>query len=112
MKIRPIALALLTAALCGGALAQGGGMPPVSDSDPIYGSQMMTQEERLAHHQKMRAAKTLEEREQVRAEHHEQMVKRAKERGIVLPAEPPARGGRMMGPGGGNGPGGYGPGGR
>lgn len=106
MKIRSIALTLLAALVSGGAFAQAGNLPPVSDSDPIYGSQMMTQQERIEHRQKMRAATTLEERERVRAEHHEQMVKRAKERGIVLPDEPPARGGRMMGPGGGYGPGG------
>jgi len=58
----------------------------------------------------MRAAKTAEEREKIRAEHHERMKVRAKERGVKLPDEPPARGG-MMGPGGGMGPGsGMGPG--
>lgn len=100
MQTRLLATALLAALLSGGALAQGSSLPPVSDNDPIYGSQMMTPEERIEHRQKMRAATTLEEREKVRAEHHESMVKRAKERGITLPDEPPARGGRMMGPGG------------
>lgn len=75
----------------------------------IYGSQLMTQEERNAYRTKMRSAKTLEEREKIRAEHHEQMKARAKERGVTLPDEPPMRGGGMgpgggmMGPGGGMG---------
>ena len=77
------------------------------DQEQVYGSQLMTQEERMAYRTKMRAAKTQEERERVRAEHHEQMKVRAKERGVTLPDEPPARGGGMS-PGGGMGPGGGG----
>ena len=83
------------------------------DQQQIYGSQLMTQQERNAYRARMRSANTLEEREKIRAEHHEQMKLRAKERGITLPDEPPARGGGMgpgggmMGPGGGGmGPGG------
>jgi len=88
--------------------------------EQIYGSQLMTQQERIEHRAKMRAAKTAEEREQIRKEHHEQMKERAKARGVTLPDEPPARGGGMgpgaggMGPGGGGmgpGGGGMGPGG-
>lgn len=78
------------------------------DQAPIYGSQMMTQKERAEYSNKMRAAKTSEERENVRKEHHEQMVLRAKERGVTLPAEAPARGGGMGPGGGGMGPGGGG----
>lgn len=73
--------------------------------DRIYGSQLMTREERNQYRKQIRAAKTAEERERVRAEHHERMKVRAKERGVTLPDEPPARGG-MMGPGGGMGTGG------
>ncbi|GAO34984.1 hypothetical protein SCT_0364 [Sulfuricella sp. T08] len=79
------------------------------DQEQVYGSQLMTQEERMAYRTKMRAAKTQEERERIRAEHHEQMKVRAKERGVTLPDMPPAMGGGM-GPGGGIG-GGMGPGG-
>ena len=76
---------------------------------PIYGSQLMTPQERNEYGARMRAAKTAEEREQIRKEHHEQMKTRAKEKGVALPDEPPARGmGGGMGPGGG---GGMGPGG-
>lgn len=77
------------------------------DRQQIYGSQMMTQEERMTYRNKMRAAKTQEERDKIRAEHHEQMKARAKEKGMTLPDEPPARGGGMS-PGGGMGPGGGG----
>jgi len=79
------------------------------NQDQIYGSQLMTQEERMEYRNRMRNAKTLEEREQIRKEHHEQMRVRAKEKGVTLPDEPPARG-RGMGPGKGMGPG-MGPGG-
>jgi hypothetical protein len=62
--------------------------------DVIYGSQLMTAEERDAYRTKMRAAKTQAERDQVRAEHHAQMQQRAKERGVTLPAQPVPGGGR------------------
>lgn len=82
--------------------------------EQLYGSQLMTKEERTEYRSRMRAAKTAEEREQIRNEHHEQMKARAKERGVSIPDEPPARGPGMMGPGGGGmgpGGGGMGPGG-
>jgi hypothetical protein len=81
----------------------------IRDQD-IYGSQMMTAQERNEYRNKMRAAKTAQERERIRAEHHEQMKMRAKERGVTLPDAPPAGHGPGMGPGpgGGMGPGGGG----
>lgn len=81
----------------------------------IYGSQLMTQQERNEYRARMRSLRTAQERERFRLEHHERMRERARERGITLPDEPPVRGGRGMGPGGqGMGPGGGagGPGGR
>lgn len=99
----------------------------IRDQD-IYGSEMMTSEERNDYRQKMRAARTAEERERLRAEHHEQMKERAQARGMTLPDQPRAGrgpggasagggmgpgGGGMMGPGGGGmGPGGGAGGGR
>jgi hypothetical protein len=71
----------------------------------IYGSQLMTTEERNEYHAKMRAAKTAQEREQIRKEHHERMKVRAKEKGVTIPDEPPERG-KGMGPRDGMGPGG------
>jgi hypothetical protein len=49
--------------------------------EEIYGSQLMTSEERTVYRNKMRAAKTQAERDQIRAEHHAAMQARAKERG-------------------------------
>lgn len=83
--------------------------------EQIYGSQLMTRQERLEHRAKLRAAKTAEEREQIRKEHHEKMQQRAKERGVTLPempVRPAGMGARPggMGPGaGGMGAGGPGP---
>ncbi|HEY9026248.1 MAG TPA: hypothetical protein VIP05_18260 [Burkholderiaceae bacterium] len=65
----------------------------------IYGHQLMTPAERDAFRQQMRHARTQEERDRLRAEHHDQMKARAKERGITLPEMPPA--GRGPGMGGG-----------
>ena len=75
----------------------------------VYGSQMMTEQERNEYRARMQAAKTNEEREQIRMEHHELMKKRAKEQGLSMPDSPPPRRGGMgggMGPGMGDGMGG------
>lgn len=70
------------------------------DQEQIYGSQLMTNDERMEYQTKMRTAKTAEEGEQFRSEHHKAMQKRAKDRGITLPDDPQARGdGRGMGTG-------------
>lgn len=59
------------------------------------GQPLMTQEERTAMREKMRAAATPEERQQIAAANHAEMQKRAKERGITLPEHrgPHGRGG-------------------
>ncbi len=54
----------------------------------IYGYQLMTPDERNAYRAKMRAAKTLQERERIRTENHAAMQARAKQRGVTLPPEP------------------------
>jgi len=69
----------------------------------VYGSQLMTEQERAEHRTKMRSAKSTAEREQIRKEHHERMKERAKTQGLTLPDEPPARGGGMGFGGGGRG---------
>lgn len=81
---------------------QGQTRQTIRDRD-IYGSQMMTRAERNEYRARMRAAKTAEERERIRTEHHEQMKQRAQARGITLPDQPPAgRGpGASSGAGGG-----------
>jgi hypothetical protein len=50
----------------------------------IYGYELMTDQERNAHRERMRAAKTLQERDRIRAEHRVQMDARAKERGMII----------------------------
>ena len=76
-----------------------------NQEEQIYGGQLMTQQERNEYQAKMRAAKTAEERERIRNEHHKEMRERARARGVTLPDEPPSRRGGM-GPGGGMGHGG------
>ena len=82
-----IALAVLS---IGTAMAQ--------DPPPIYGSQLMTQQERVEYRTQMRAMKTQEERDTFRLQHHQKMQVRAQEKGMTLPDAPPAGGGGM-GPG-------------
>ena len=88
----------------------------VQEQEQVYGSQLMTPEERNEYQTRMRAAESEEEREKIRAEHHERMKIRAQEQGLSLPDEPPAHGmhkgmgsggGMGMGPGGGMGKGRY-----
>ena len=75
--LRAAGLLMLTTA---SAFAQqSADLPPVTDTTPVYGAQMMTQQEMNEHRAQMRAAKTLEERERIRAEHHQRMVIRARE---------------------------------
>lgn len=71
-----------------------------ADQQTIYGSQLMTEQEREEHRNRMRNATSAEEREQIRKEHHKRMLERARAKGIDLPEEPPAiRGGKGMGMG-------------
>ncbi len=77
-----------------------------SQDRQVYGWELMTEQERIEHRNKMRSFKTEKEREQYRKEHHKLMQQRAKERGVSLPDTPQPRGkGMGQGPGGGGGPG-------
>jgi len=97
-------LLALTPAFAADAPAQTQVQKQTQAEEQIYGSQLMTQQERAEHRTKMRNAKTSEAREQVRAQHHKEMQVRAKQQGVTLPDEPPAAGmGGGMGPGGGMG---------
>lgn len=79
------------------------------DQDRVYGSQMMTPQERAAYRQRMGEANGAQERERIRAEHHERMRERARDTGMEMPGDPPARGmGNGPGDGMGRGSGGYG----
>ncbi len=61
---------------------------------PVYGHQLMTEEERAAHRRKMRNADTDNEREKICTEHRAMMAARAKEKGVDLPRKGPRRGKR------------------
>lgn len=52
--------------------------------DTVYGWQMMSEQERKEHREKMRSFKTEEERHRYRLEHHKKMEKRAQEQGKTL----------------------------
>ena len=70
--------------------------PPAQGGERVYGYDLMTQQERTEYQDWMRAAKTDQEREALRLEHHKQMQARAKAQGKILPDVPPA--GRGHGP--------------
>lgn len=73
----------------------------VRDQDRIYGSELMTRQERAEYRNRMHTLKSQQEREAFRLEHHKQMQERAQAQGKTLPDMPPAG----MGPGSGMGPG-------
>jgi hypothetical protein len=66
-----------------------GGMGPAmmhgGFAGPMGAQQLMTPEERSAFQEKMRNAKTPEERQKLAEANHAEMQKRAKEKGITLP---------------------------
>ncbi len=57
----------------------------------VTGRELMTEQERAEHHARMQAATTQEERQQIRMKQHELMKQRAKERGLSIPDNPPAK---------------------
>ena len=84
-------LVLLAAIFAGvGALAadQGAVAPPPIKREIIPGSELMTHQERERYRQRMRGAKTAEDRDKVRADHLRRMEERARLRGLRLPATP------------------------
>ncbi len=86
---RRLLLCGLTAAMLSGVtMAQ---QPTVADNSPVFGTQLMTEQERTEHRARMWAAQTPDAREQVRLEHHQKMLERAAQRGVTLPDEPPQR---------------------
>jgi len=64
----------------------------VQKHEIIPGSLLMTSEEREQYRQRMAAAKTDEEREQLRAAHYKAMNERARLHGLRLADPPPAAG--------------------
>lgn len=90
------ALTVVLAVVSGFALAadQESAQPTKQTQKQVYGKELMTEQERAELHTRMRAAKTQQEREQVRKQQHERMKQRAKERGLSIPDQPPAKRGK------------------
>ena len=104
MKRRSIVGAVLAAAILvpgSAVLAQEQMQTQEQAREQVYGWELMTEEERLQHREKMRTLTTEEERNRYRQEHHEKMRERAKQQGVELPAGPMPHGKGMgpMGPG-------------
>jgi len=85
----------LLATIFATALLTAPGFSSANEVEPIYGNQLMTQEEMQPHREAMRNAKTPEERALIRERNHEKMRLRAKEKGVPFPDTPPAERGRM-----------------
>jgi hypothetical protein len=85
------------------AAAQGVTLQGRGGEPRIYGAELMTPDERNAYAEKMRSAKTQDERIKLRDEHRAEMQKRAKEKGVTLPE--PRGPGAAKGPGPNGGPG-------
>lgn len=103
MSERNFRTALLAVLFC-----LAGNIAQAADPATVTANQLMTQEERVEQRNKMRAAKTEEERAAVRAENHQRMSERAAAQGKVLvPVNPQgpqqAAGRRGQGPGAGRG---------
>jgi hypothetical protein len=91
----PMLVAVSAALFLVGASAQTAQRDTVQTQDQtrerIYGSELMTEQERTEHRNRLREMKTEQEREQFRKEHHARMQERAKQRGVKLPDEPSAQ---------------------
>lgn len=57
-------------------------------SNATYGWSMMTSQERTEHRQRMQSMTSYADCTAYRDQHHEQMMARAKERGVAAPAQP------------------------
>ena len=68
-----------------GGMGQGPMGHGAMDGGAMAAHQLMTPEERTAMMEKMRSAKTPEERQKLAEANHAEMQKRAKEKGITLP---------------------------
>ena len=90
---RRLFIMLLAGTTLGGvaALAQAAGRE--TDKEHIFGSELMTEEERNEYRERLRTAKTEQEREQIRSEHRKKMQECARDRGVTM-KEKPAAGGR------------------
>ena len=95
-------VALAAALLAGAVPVHAEDAAPVQRQaqEQVYGSQLMSNQERIEYRAKLRNATSAQEREQIRLDHHQAMQERAQARGLTLPDMAPAMGGGM-GQGGG-----------
>ncbi len=70
-----------------GADAKKAGVP--AKRELIYGSELMTHQEREQYRARMRGAQTAEDEARIRTDHFGAMQKRARQRGAKLPDPPP-----------------------
>jgi hypothetical protein len=89
-----IALSAMLLMVCGGAIATEQPQENREKQQQVYGRELMTEEEHAVHHDRMRAAKTDAERQQIRKQNHELMKARAEQQGLSIPEEPPSRTGK------------------
>ena len=61
--------------------------------EPVYGANLMTEQEQANYRKQLDNAKTDADRERIRAEHQTAIQKRARERGVAVPPVTPAQGG-------------------
>ena len=93
-SILSVAGALMLAS--GMAVPLSASAQPMGYGAPVYGSELMTDQEREEYRERLSNAETAEERERIRSDHHERMQERADERGIILPDPPPRDGAEGM----------------
>lgn len=67
------------------------------DQQPVYGSPIITEQERLEHFEKMNNAKTASERLKIQQDHHQLMQKRLEARGQKLREMPKGEEGQQPG---------------
>ena len=67
----------------------------LSAQEQVYGWQLMSEQERIEHRNKMRSLHTAGERQRYRLEHRKKMQQRAKQQGLSLPEQPHRQGGGM-----------------
>lgn len=73
----------------------------VAAEDTVYGRDLMTEQERAEHRERMRQYESESEREKYRNEHHKRVQEQAMEQGVKIPDEPSQRGRGYGGTGGG-----------
>lgn len=104
MKSKLLFIALLSSLACAAQAQQPASQ--VERRELIYCADLMTHEEREAYRAKMQAARTLDEKTKIRADHQTVMQARAASQGRAGECEPQGQGpGLGRGPGQGLGPG-------